>query len=202
MTITTPFLFLRHGETAWNREGRVQGQHAAPLNDTGRAQAVAAAAALSGRRIDRIVSRPLSRVRDTAAAIVAQRGTEISFDPDLMEAHLGAHQTTMQNGFLDAYWRGEYDPPGGETFADFTERVWAAMTRAVALGPNTLIVAHGGLWRAAKAKVRIEPDFRMPNAIPIAVRPGETGWRVDPLLPIPPEALASSQGNDGGGGAV
>jgi broad specificity phosphatase PhoE len=55
------FLFLRHGQTDWNREGRYQGLRDIPLNETGLAQARAAATALAAQRIDRIVASPLDR---------------------------------------------------------------------------------------------------------------------------------------------
>lgn len=191
MSADTPFLFLRHGETDWNRERRVQGQIDAPLNALGRAQAQAAAAALADRPIARIVSSPSSRARDTAEAVAARHGLPIAFDPELMEAHLGDHQGHLYTEALSGFWTGDYDPPGGETFSEFTERVWAAMTRARALGADTLIVAHGGLWRAARTRVRIEPAFSLPNAIPLAVTPAADIWRVETLLPLPPETIVS-----------
>ena len=72
---------------------------------------------------------------------------------------------------------GAYDPPNGETLAAFSERVWNAMRRAVAGGPNTLIVAHGGLWIAEHTYVSIEPSMlRMPNALPVHVTPTQDRW--------------------------
>src|SRR5690606_8205001 len=96
----------------------------------------------------------------------------------LMECHLGERQGTPNGPWLRDYFLGDYDPPGGETFADFCERSWAAMERAVARGPNTLIVAHGGLWIAARTRVTVDPDLpRMPNALPLHVTPEPGRWR-------------------------
>ncbi len=173
-----PFYFLRHGETEWNRTGRTQGQLDAPLNDTGRAQASRAAEILADEPIERIVASPLSRVRHTAEAVADRHGLDIIYDDDLRECHLGDRQGGPHGEWLNEYWAGRYDPPNGETLKEFSARVWSAMQRAVAGGPNTLIVAHGGLWVAAHSYVAIEPSLlRMPNALPIHVTPGEGEWR-------------------------
>jgi probable phosphoglycerate mutase len=172
------FYFLRHGETFWNRERRTQGQTDSQLNDTGRAQARRAAEALRDEPVQRIVASPLSRARDTAQAVAEVLGLEVATDPGLMECHLGAHQGDPHGPWLQAYFRGEYEPPGGERFDDFCARTWAAMQRAVALGPNTLIVAHGGLWISARRHVAVEPDLpRLPNALPLHVEPEGKVWR-------------------------
>ena len=94
-----------------------------------------------------------------------------------MECNLGDHQGKPHSDRLADYWLGKYDPPNAETFNQFCERVWGAMRRAVLLGPDTLIVAHGGLWRAAHEYVTIQPELKpMPNALPIHVRPANGIW--------------------------
>lgn len=177
MAFDHPFYFLRHGETHWNREGRTQGQLDSKLNENGRNQAAAAAEALRGQPIERIIASPLSRAHDTAMATAAVLGLEVALDPDLMECHLGDHQGDPHGPWLQQYFRGEYAPPNGETFDAFCARTWAAMQRAVALGPNTLIVAHGGLWISARRYVAVSPDLpRMPNALPLNVVPKGDIW--------------------------
>lgn len=178
MAFDHPFYFLRHGETTWNAIGRTQGQLDAPLSDRGRVQAVEAAEALRDEPVARIVASPLSRARDTAEAVAAVTGAEIDFDPALMEFHAGDWQGEYHGEAVRAYFSKQEDPPNGEAYADFCARVWAAMARAVAAGPDTLIVCHGGLWYAAQEHVRIEPALRpMPNALPIHVTPGPDHWR-------------------------
>ncbi len=159
MAFAHPFYFLRHGETHWNREGRTQGQLDARLNDLGRTQAARAAEALRGQPVARIVASPLSRAHDTARAAAGVLGLEITLDAGLMECHLGDHQGNPHGPWLQDYFRGRYVPPNGEHFDDFCARTWAAMQRAVALGPNTLIVAHGGLWISARRHVTVDPDL-------------------------------------------
>jgi broad specificity phosphatase PhoE len=178
MAFDHPFYFLRHGETHWNREGRTQGQIDAKLNDLGRAQASRAAEALKDQPIARIVASPLSRAHDTANAVAGALGLEVTLDPGLMECHLGDHQGDPHGPWLQDYFLGAYVPPNGEHFDDFCARTWAAMERAVALGPNTLIVAHGGLWISARRYVAVEPDLRrMPNALPLHIVPEGDVWR-------------------------
>ena len=178
MPFDHPFYFLRHGQTEWNRIGRTQGQLDSQLNDTGRAQAERAAEALAGEPLERIIASPLSRALHTAQAVAKRHGIEVVTDECLMECHLGDHQGGPHGPFLPAFFRGEYDPPGGETFIEFRDRVWGAMQRAVARGPNTLIVAHGGLWIAARHIISVDPDLdRMPNALPLHVTPGPLSWR-------------------------
>ena len=95
-----------------------------------------------------------------------------------MECHLGDMQEQPHGPWLADYWVGKFDPPNGETFGQFSERVWAAMGRAADLGPNTLIVAHGGLWRAAHEFTRMDrPVLPMPNALPVHVTPEPGFWR-------------------------
>ncbi|MCP4315060.1 MAG: histidine phosphatase family protein [Hyphomicrobiales bacterium] len=188
MAFEYPFYFLRHGETEWNKTRRTQGQMDSQLNDTGRAQATRAGELLKSEPLQRIVASPLSRARHTAEAVAAHHDVELIFDDDLMECHLGDHQGEPHGPWLAEYWTGEYDPPNGESYYEFSERVWGAMKRAVSRGPNTLIVAHGGLWLAAREYVVIEPHLMpLPNAVPLHVTPGQERWQQRVLGDSTPE---------------
>ncbi len=182
MKFEHPFYFLRHGETQWNKDRMTQGQMDSQLNSRGILQAERAADILRNEPIDRIVSSPLSRARHTAEAVAQHHDVEIRFDDELMECNLGDHQGNPHGTWLPEYWTGRYDPPNGETYSVFCQRVWQAMQRAVALGPNTLIVAHGGLWIAAHEYVSLFPALRpMPNALPVQVTPQEESWHCEIL---------------------
>lgn len=177
MAFEHSFYFLRHGETDWNRNGRTQGQLDSSLNELGWSQAEDAAERLSGEPIERIIASPLQRARNTAEVVAKHHGLEVILDDGLKECHLGDHQGEAHGPWLGEYWQGRYDPPNGETLSEFSERVWEAMQQAVAQGPNTLIVAHGGLWIAAHSYVTIAPALtRMPNALPLRVTPAEGRW--------------------------
>ncbi len=178
MPFDHPFYFLRHGETSWNRERKTQGQSNSQLNETGREQARRAGEILKTAPIAHIVSSPLDRTRHTAEAVAHHHNVDLIFDDGLMECHLGDMQGQPHGPWLNDYWTSDFDPPNGEIFSEFANRVWAAMARAVALGPDTLIVAHGGLWIAAHEFVKIKPALMpMPNALPIHVVPGKGEWK-------------------------
>ena len=182
MSNKTSFYFLRHGQTQWNKDKIVQGQADSQLNDAGRAQALRAAKILKTEPIARIVASPLSRTKHTAEAVAAENGLEIIFDDDLMECNLGDHQGEPYGDWIPDYWAGNYAPPNGEAFQQFRERVWGAMQNAIRLGPNTLIVAHGGLWLAAQEYVALEPPMRLTqNALPLSVTQKGDTWAYEIL---------------------
>ena len=177
MPIDNPFYFLRHGETTWNAIGRTQGQLDAPLSDLGRRQASAAAVALKGEPIKRIIASPLSRARDTAEAAGAALGLTPEFDDDLMEFNAGEWQGQPRGENIRAYFQKELNPKDGETFVEFADRAWRAIQKSAARGPDTLIVCHGGLWYAMQEYIRMDPPlWPMPNALPIHVTPKPDIW--------------------------
>ena len=81
----TPFWYLRHGETDWNRRGLSQGSIDIPLNELGLAQAREAAQKLLHRGITSIVASPLSRARVTAEIVGDELGVDVTIEPDLRE---------------------------------------------------------------------------------------------------------------------
>ena len=180
MAITQPFLFMRHGRTAWNADGRAQGALETRLNGEGRAQVERAARALASEPIARIVASPLMRVHDTAERVAAFHRLEVDYDPDLGECRLGAGQGLERGLWLKDYWAGRETPEGAETFEAFAERAFSALGRAVDR-PNVLVIAHGGIWRGLRAYVRIEPEFWIANAAPVRVAPARGVWRVAAL---------------------
>lgn len=190
--VTQPFYFLRHGETYYNREGRMQGQSDVPLSPLGLEQAERAAAVLAKQPIARIVSSALSRATRTADAVAGRLGLPVERDPALMEAHFGVHQDKPHPPWVPDYWAGRFAPEGGEDFWQFRDRVWPALLGAVSAGPNTLVVAHGGVWFAARTKVRMIPDLvDMPNALPVYVVPDGDTWQVSSL-----DGTALPEGSD------
>ncbi len=177
MAIEHSVYFLRHGQTQWNKDRLLEGQLDSQLNATGRAQAERAADIMKDMPLARIVASPLARAKHTAQAVSENHDVEIIFDEGLMECNLGDHQGQPYGDWLTDYWNGNYAPPNGETLKQFCERVWDAMARAVLLGPDTLIVAHGGLWRAAQEFISVQPPLSpMPNALPVHVNPANGIW--------------------------
>ena len=152
MTILT---LVRHGETAWNYEGRIQGSTDIPLNDTGRLQARGIAETLAAEYAGRevvVVSSDLGRAAETADIIAAALGTTVTRRyPGLQERSYGEAEGMDAPTFYDTYgpWHAA-DVPGAETWPVVRERALAALAEAVASAPegvDVIAVAHGALIR-------------------------------------------------------
>jgi glucosyl-3-phosphoglycerate phosphatase len=154
---TTRLLLWRHGQTAWNAEGRIQGQHDAKLDETGRAQARAAAIRLAARKPDAIVASDLSRASDTAAELVALTGLTPTYDVRLRERGFGEWETRLASEIEErwpdgwARWRrGEpIDEAGVERIEDMTKRVGEVLLEILERHPGetVVVVTHGGVVR-------------------------------------------------------
>ena len=155
-------LLARHGETAWNAAGRVQGQADAPLNAEGRRQA-RALGALGPAAVSASASSDLERASETCCALEASlglpRGPRV---PELRERHLGPLQgltwaearATEPEAFAAAQGEGDARiPGGGESFGDVKARLKAAVEALVAARPGEriLLCTHGGVIMAAYA---------------------------------------------------
>lgn len=146
----TNFFLVRHGETDWNLVGRIQGSTDIPLNETGRAQALATGEKMQGRRWDVIVSSPLSRAMETASIIATAIGlpapTPIA---DIVERNYGEAEG-MTGPELEAFYPNDTPVPGRETREAVKARVIAALHVIASenQGKNVVVVAHGGVIRA------------------------------------------------------
>lgn len=181
MSITHPFFFMRHGQTAWNARGQTQGQLDSALSPEGRAQADRAARRLAGENIRRIVSSPLSRVSETAERAAHFHRLDVEYEPDLMECHLGVQQGQKHGQWLRDYWVSKETPEGAEPFEQFAERIYSTLRRLIDR-EGVLIVAHGGILKALQAYVRVDPAPPGGNALPMLIEPGKPVWRATPLL--------------------
>jgi len=150
-------LLMRHGETDWNREGRVMGRHQVELNAKGRAQVEAAARFAESIRPDLIVTSPLRRARQSAEIIAAGLGgVEIVEEPEIAEVLYGRwegmtyHELVEDPHYLE-YRKSpiEHPTPGGETIPEVQARGVAAVARAVSAHANQriLFVSHGDIIR-------------------------------------------------------
>ena len=160
----TRILAIRHGETAWNVDTRVQGQLDIPLNDTGRWQAHRLALAVSDEGISAVYASDLLRARETALAVAAGCGRPVVSDSGLRERGFGAFEGFTFAQIAERWpeqserWRKrdpDFAPDGGESLRLFFARTVATATRIAALHPGETValVAHGGvmdcLYRAA-----------------------------------------------------
>lgn len=146
---------IRHGETAWNREGRIQGHRDSPLTERGVAQARAVGGRLARERIDALYTSDLGRARETARSIGEAIGLEPRERPGLRERRYGVLEGLT---WAEARERGpddlarfsvdaDYAVPGGESAAGFRDRVLSALAAIVAdrAGERVAVVTHGGV---------------------------------------------------------
>ncbi|MCS5496987.1 histidine phosphatase family protein [Cnuibacter physcomitrellae] len=144
----TTFTFVRHGETDWNLQRRIQGVTDIPLNDTGRAQARDTAEALAVREWDGIVASPLSRARETAEIIAARLGLDdLEIEPDLRERAYGEVEG-LDHDQIVARFPDPLEPvPGRERRSAVVARVLPALQRLAEEHPGEswIVVSHGGV---------------------------------------------------------
>lgn len=171
---------VRHGETDWNAQRRIQGQVDIPLNAVGRRQAAATAAGVAGRCFAAVYSSDLSRAWQTALTIAGALGLPVEAAAGLRERHYGRMQgltgeearerfPALHAGY--AARRPDYDLDGGETLAGFAGRVADTLRRLAEAhrGQALLLVSHGGVLdvanRLATGRALAAPrDFPVPNA--------------------------------------
>lgn len=190
----TRMCMVRHGETAWNAEGRVQGQLDIPLNATGIAQARAVAAALAGESFSAIYASDLTRVRQTADPAAERLGIEVRLEPALRERHYGIFERLTYVEVRERYpaeyarFRGkdpDFDFVTGEGLKAFAARALACVGALLErhAGENVLVFTHGGVlemvYRHATGLGLSSPrDFEIPNAALNRIEASGGAWRV------------------------
>jgi broad specificity phosphatase PhoE len=173
----------RHGQTAYNAEGRFQGQGAVPLNETGRAQAAALAEQAADYEFVALWCSPLLRARETADVVARRIGLTPREDARLMETDSG-DWTDRSFADVQAEDPAEFarfkdgDPtfafPGGESFAQQGVRVAGAFHDIKRAEAPTLVVCHGGVIRIAlfqRTKDRDALSDSVPNATIVPLDP-------------------------------
>jgi 2,3-bisphosphoglycerate-dependent phosphoglycerate mutase len=188
----TRLVAVRHGETAWNVETRIQGQIDIGLNAAGRTQAQRLARALADEKFDAVYASDLRRAADTARALAERAGVALQTDASLRERGFGSFEgltwaeVEQQHPDASRRWRerdASFGPPGGETLAAFYERAVSALAAIAARhrGEHIAIVTHGGvldaLYRAASRIALDAPrTWQLGNASINRVLHGEQGF--------------------------
>jgi uncharacterized phosphatase len=157
--VSVTFALIRHGQTDWNKDDKLQGSSDIPLNDAGREQAREAARALAAAGTwHAVVSSPLSRARETAEIIAHDLGLQLGpAYPDLVERDYGSLEGTSSSAAVAAHPHRDY--PGAETLDAVAARGRRAMNEiADAYGEQqVVIVAHGTLIRYTLASLAGHP---------------------------------------------
>lgn len=154
------FYFLRHGETDWNLEQRLQGHTDVPLNETGRRQAAEVVGILKNHPIDCIVASSLARAYETAQIVNKTLKKPILLEEDLRERNFGIMEgrtiaeieefrQIMNLDSAPLEENGHPCAPQAETYVDFKHRITLAINRHLHdyAGQNILFVSHGGVFR-------------------------------------------------------
>jgi len=141
-------LYLRHGQTDWNARNLFQGRTDIPLNETGREQARAQAAALIGHEppVEVIYASPLKRARETAEIVQNALDVPLHFDERLIERDFGSLEGTLITRGLGEEGLARH---GAEPFAALHERVKGFLEDIAARHPEqcVLVAAHGNVGR-------------------------------------------------------
>jgi glucosyl-3-phosphoglycerate phosphatase len=154
--MTDRLILVRHGESTWNAEERLQGQLDPPLSERGREQSRALAGLVDGVPGERVVCSDLGRARETAELMGLAPGR---FDARWREIDVGswagevAADIDAQGDELTNWRGGPRRAPDGEPWETFAARVAGALDELIATGGPWLVVCHGGCIRAAVAHV-------------------------------------------------
>ncbi len=189
-------MLWRHGRTAWNVEGRTQGQSDTPLDQVGVEQAASAAARLASLAPTRIVSSDLRRAADTAAALSRLTGLTVSYDARLREVDFGAREG-MTTDEAWQRWPAEMASrdagadvrfPDAETLSEAAERFAAVLQEAsgtMTADDTVVVVGHGSAMRVgACAFVGFPTEYRtrfggFANCCWAVLADSGRGWRIE-----------------------
>lgn len=156
MTATAVIWLVRHGETDWNTQSRIQGSTDIALNEVGKEQARRIADYFAEHALEAIYSSPLQRAMQTASPLASQLGLAIQGVEGLMERNFGDFQgktldeLATENPSAFAKWQARdtaFVPVGGESIQQFYRRVTSSLEAVIrmSLGKTVAIFTHGGV---------------------------------------------------------
>jgi len=188
------FYFLRHGQTAWNVEGRFQGHTDIPLNDAGLAQAHDAAKILARCPIDLVVASPLKRARATAEIVSGELGKPLLFDDGLKERPFGEFEGRIVNEVKAQFGLQPHErlvrhlPADAEQWHETHARAVRVIGGWLNRHPHEtlLFVSHSGLFDALYEQTfgsRLEPKH-----VPYHWRHEGNVWSCDTCEASPPRS--------------
>ena len=192
----THFVVVRHGETQWNIESRIQGHGDSALTERGLAQAEAIARRLSAEAFDALVSSDLGRAMQTAQRIAVATNREVIADARFRERNFGSAEgityAELHQRYPHAFGRHlqDQDPdfqvPEAETRRGFYARIAAAFEALAAERPGerVLLVCHGGVLAALYRHIHRIPagelhSVEIPNAAYNRIARDSSGWLIE-----------------------
>jgi broad specificity phosphatase PhoE len=156
-------ILVRHGETIWNREGRVQGFSDIDLNDTGVHQARQLALSLKTTQISAIYSSPLIRAQSTTRIINEYHHAPVYIEPGLMEMDQGDFEgltfqelMVCEKGFLQRWMSdpASVQMPNGESFIEVQKRAWKVIEGIIDKSEDAVVVSHNFTIAAILCKIK------------------------------------------------
>jgi probable phosphoglycerate mutase len=180
--------FVRHGQTAHNREGRLQGRVDLELSERGLGQAARLADRFAGSAVTGVISSPLQRARQTAAAIAAVTGCDVEVDDRLLELDYGEWDGRPLAEIRPEHWAAwiadpSFAPPGGESLVSVTERVASFCRDHLAPDDQVIAVSHVSPIKAAVAwalgvdeSVTFRMQLGLASITRIGTRPDGSGY--------------------------
>ncbi|SDJ80161.1 histidine phosphatase family protein [Salimicrobium halophilum] len=149
----TSICLVRHGETDWNKQGKLQGGTDIPLNDTGIKQAELCRDYLAEDSWDAVVASPLERAKHTADIIRERHGLSVALMDEFKERHFGKGEGMTEEERRASYPDKQY--PGQEPKEAFIERVMAGIDRIIEeyTDEHVLLVAHGAVINAILTEI-------------------------------------------------
>ncbi|PXF29934.1 hypothetical protein WH50_17970 [Pokkaliibacter plantistimulans] len=177
--LARPFVFVRHGETAPNRQGIIAGSTDVPLNAEGEQQARSASVLVSQQHWSVVAVSPMLRARQTASLLLPDASHHLI--DDLRERHWGQ----LEGQPLAALPPYEQTPPGGESWSAFQLRVLQSLNLLLTQYELPLIVAHSGIFRVIRQAISGTPyGERIGNVQPLLIQPdSQGGWQLLSLTP-------------------
>ena len=159
---TSPFYFLRHGQTDWNLQHKLMGNQDVELNEAGREQAINAAYAFNGVEISKIFSSSLKRAIETGKIIAQVHDIELETLVGLKERSFGSFEGKENNNV--SFLSDANIAIDGEKYLDFEKRVIEAI-RKILLSPYKypVIVAHSGVFKILAHLLARKQDVPCPN---------------------------------------
>ena len=190
--VRTSLILIRHGETEWNREGRLQGHHDVALSDVGHSQALSLAQRLHkelGRREVLIVTSDLLRARQTAAPLVERLNASVLGAAYLRERCFGVAEGHTWEELRQRYpketaahrsGRDKDAYPDCEPVAEFRKRVLAGLRRIrrLADGRLALAVTHGGAIKVVLKEILGPKTFMIPNTAVFRLAYEDRRWHL------------------------
>lgn len=189
MTELQQFIFIRHGETDWNREGLFQGRSDIPLNETGREQAHAAARIMANVTVSKVMVSPLRRAIETAELAFPDRLDLIKIEDELIECDFGSLdgrsiKATMQEfGITRKEQLAEILPEDGESWEALLGRCQLILDKVAThqtTGSHTVLIGHDAVLQGL-SEALTGGWFDSKHGQPYYFKNKRDGWQIDEI---------------------